>query len=73
MATKTLLRNGMKIISIIQRDGPIHKFDLMDKASISLSTYQQIKPYLEHRYGHHISYDRRTGMWTKIEVDTIEP
>jgi hypothetical protein len=67
MATKTMLKKGSNLIGIIQREGSIHKFDLIDKASISLSTYNQMKPYLEYRYAQYVRYDEKTGIWSKQE------
>ena len=67
MATKTMLKKGSTLIGIIQREGSIHKFDLIDKASISLSTYNQMKPYIEYRYAQYVKYDEKTGIWSKVD------
>lgn len=67
MATKTMLKKGSTLIGIIQREGSIHKFDLIDKASISLSSYNQMKPYIEYRYAQYVRYDEKTGIWSKVE------
>lgn len=64
MATAILLKNAHKMVSFIQKEKTIHKFDLMDKLSMSISTYNQMKPYVEHRYGHYVSYDRKSQTWT---------
>ena len=64
MATAILLKNALKMISLIQKEKTIHKFDLMDKLSMSISTYNQIKPYVEHRYGQYVHYDRKSQTWT---------
>lgn len=65
MATKTLLKNAASLLKIIQVEGDIHKFDLMDKASMSLSTFEKILPYLKHRFGQYFDYDSKTGMIKK--------
>lgn len=65
MATKGQLKMANKFVRQIQSDSPINKFDLMDKLSISISTYNQLKPYIEHRFGHHVEYDRKSQNWTK--------
>lgn len=67
MATKTMLKKGSTLIGIIQREGSIHKFDLIDKASISLSSYNQMKPYIEYRYAQYVRYDEKTGIWSKVD------
>jgi len=62
-----MLKKGSTLIGIIQREGSIHKFDLIDKASISLSSYNQMKPYLEYRYSQYVRYDEKTGIWSKVD------
>lgn len=69
MATKGQLKTAHKFVEQIKREtNPIHKFDLMDKLSMSIATYNQIKPYIEHRFGHYVEYDRKSQSWFKKEV-----
>ena len=68
MASKGQMKNATKFVQQIQKDKIINKFDLMDKLSISIPTYNQIKPYVEHRFGHHVEYDRKSKNWTAKEV-----
>jgi len=69
MATKGQLKIAMRFVEQIKReDGRINKFDLMDKLSMSISTYNQLKPYVEHRFGHYVEYDRPSQSWIKKEV-----
>lgn len=72
MATKGQLKNSHKFIDRIQKDGSIHKFDLMDKLSISIATYNQIKPYVEYRFGHLVEYDRKSAHWTVKKVTDLD-
>lgn len=68
MASKGQLKSATKFVQQIQKDGTINKFDLMDKLSISIPTYNQLKPYVEHRFGHYVEYDRKSKNWTAKEV-----
>ena len=68
MATKSLLKNGMCLVQHIQREGTIHKFDLMDKASMSQSSFEKLAPYIKHRWGQYFEYNRKTGIYTKTVV-----
>jgi len=71
MATKGQLKTATKFITMIQKDNPIHKYDLMDKLSMSIAMYNQLKPYVEHRYGHLVEYSRVTKKWTAKEVKDL--
>ena len=68
MASKGQLKNATRFVQQIQKDKIINKFDLMDKLSISIATYNQIKPYVEHRFGHYVEYDRKSKNWAAKEV-----
>ena len=68
MATKGQLKNATKFVTTIQKNRAIHKFDLMDNLSMSIATYNQIKPYVEYRFGHLVDYDRKSKVWTAKEV-----
>lgn len=75
MATKGQLKIANKFVLQIQTDKRINKFDLMDKLSMSIASYNQLKPYVEHRFGHYVEYERKTKDWIKkevIEVDEID-
>lgn len=71
MATAILLKNAHKMISLVQKEGNIHKFDLMDKLSWSISTYNQMKPYVEHRYNQYLEYDRKSQTWKSKKIEEI--
>jgi len=69
MATKGQLKIATLFVQQIQKEtNPINKFDLMDKLSMSISTYNQLKPYVEHRYGQYVEYNRKSQSWTSKEV-----
>ena len=73
MATKGQLRNATRWVQHVQKEKSIHKFDLMDKLSMSIATYNQLKPYIEHRFGHLVDYDRKSGVWSaKIVTEVTE-
>jgi hypothetical protein len=72
MATKSLLKNANDLVRIIQREKTIHKFDLMDKASMSMSQYDKLAPYLKHRFAHLVEYDRNSKHWKSLKVTDIE-
>ncbi len=72
MATKGQLKSANKFVEQIQRSQSIHKFDLMDMIGISIATYNQLKPYIEYRFGHNVGYDPKTKMWTAKKVVEIE-
>ena len=61
-------QHGNKIKEIIKEAGEIHKFDLIEQARISLSTYEKLKPWIEYRFSDFVSYNRETKMW-KWEVE----
>ena len=71
MATKGQLKGAHKFIEMVQKSSPIHKFDLMDRLSISIASYNQIKPYVEYRFGNLVGYDRKSAMWTAKSVKEI--
>jgi len=71
MATKGQLKNAHKFVQMIQKSSPIHKFDLMDKLSISIATYNQLKPYIEYRFDNLVGYDRKSAMWTSKKVINV--
>jgi hypothetical protein len=68
MASKGQLKSATKFVQQIQKQKSINKFDLMDKLSISIPTYNQIKPYIEHRFGHYVEYDKKSKNWIAKEV-----
>jgi len=72
MATKGQLKKATEWVQLIQKEGRINKFDLMDKLSISIATYNQSKPYIEHRYGHYVEYEKSSKDWIKKEVTETE-
>lgn len=66
MATKEQVTLANSLLGIIQREGRINKFDLMDKASIGISTYNQISAWFKHRYQdtvHAVEYESKTKSW----------
>lgn len=71
MASKGQLRKASEFVKQVKVAGSIHKFDLMDKISISIPTYNQLKPYVEHRYGQYVEYNPKTKMWKAKKVTEI--
>ncbi|MHA2054774.1 MAG: hypothetical protein ACW99F_14400 [Candidatus Hodarchaeales archaeon] len=71
MASKGQLKNATKFVQQIQKSKSVHKFDLMDLLSISIPTYNQLKPYIEHRFGHYVTYNSKTKMWTAKKVTDV--
>lgn len=68
MASKGQIKKAHAFVQLIQKEGSINKFDLMDKLSISIATYNQLKPYVEYRYGHYVEYVKESKTWRKKEV-----
>ena len=71
MATKGQLKNATKFVTTIQKDKSIHKFDLMDKLSMSIAMYNQLKPYVEYRFGHLVEYHKQSKTWRAKKVEGI--
>ncbi len=69
MATKTLLKNAWTLVDFIQKAGTegIHKFDLMDKASMSISQFDKMSPYLKHRFSNKVEYNQKSQKWFPLK------
>ena len=61
-----------RMVDIIKSNGDIHKFDLIEKSEISLSTYEKLKPWLEHRSKEIVRYDKSTKKWISIVYEEQE-
>ncbi len=57
------LRIVTKWTNVVLEAGEIHKYDLMDKLQITITQYNQLKGYVEHKQDGIIEYDKRTGLW----------
>ena len=55
---------------IIRKHKRIHKYDLMEEAKISISTYEKHKPWLEYRFSDFIIYEKSTKEWVWIAKET---
>ena len=62
-------QHGNRIKQIIKEAGTIHKYDLIEQARISLSTYEKLKPWIEYRFSDFVSYDKTTKMWKSEIID----
>lgn len=60
---KTDFIRGNRALSIIKQ-GSIHKFDLISKLGMSLSSYEKFKPWFEHTYRETVMYDIQTKKWS---------
>ena len=67
MTHKTMHQHGNRIKEIIKEAGEIHKYDLIEEARISLSTYEKLKPWILYRFSDFVSYDRLTQKWKSEE------
>jgi hypothetical protein len=52
-----------RIKQIIETEGEIHKYDLIEKTRISLSTYDKLKPWILYKFQEFVSYDKETKIW----------
>ena len=57
------LRIVTKWTNVVLEAGEIHKYDLMDKLQITITQYNQLKGYVEHKQDGIIEYSKRTGLW----------
>ena len=57
---------------IIHLQKRIHKYDLMEEAKISISTYEKIKPWLEYKFSDFIKYEKSTKEWVWIAEEYTE-
>jgi len=65
------LSNGIKyhtkrFLEILSTVGEIHKYDIIEELKISLSTYEKLKPYIEYKFSHTLSYDKPSKVWKWI-------
>lgn len=44
----------------------------MDEAKISISTYEKIKPWLEHKFSTFVKYEKTTKEWFWLIEEEIE-
>lgn len=75
MATVSQFSLANRIIATIHKHPEgIDRFDLMDSPhiKISISNYNNIKPWLEHRYSGSIRYDKRLKKWYPIIVEDLK-
>jgi hypothetical protein len=75
MATTGQFKLANKLISVIHKHPQgIHKFDLMDDpfVKISISTYEKLKPWFEHRYETSVRYDKKSQKWYPIQSIKVE-
>ncbi len=58
-----------RLLNIVKEEGDIHAFDLVDKAHISLSQYNNIKAYFERKYEGWVRYDKPSKTWTLVHQE----
>ena len=71
MPSRAMHSHGNRIKEIIRAADEIHKYELIELAGISLSTYEKLKPWLLWRFPDFVSYDRTTMIW-KWEVGDLQ-
>ena len=64
-------RTANKIIEQIKTSGPIHEYDLIDLLNISVASYEKIRPWILHRYGDTVDFDKKTRQWRYLVVENI--
>ncbi len=67
MTTRQMYYHANRIKEIVKQHGKIHKFDLVEQARISLSSYEKLKPWIEYRFGDFVSYNKMTKEWVADE------
>jgi len=72
ITNKTIYIHMNNIVEIIKSEGEIHKFDLIERANISLSTYEKLKPWIEHKFAEIVRYDKSTKKWISIVYEDQE-
>ncbi|HUL14339.1 MAG TPA: hypothetical protein VLT63_00035, partial [Candidatus Acidoferrum sp.] len=63
------------LLGIIRREGTISKVNLIMKSGLSISYYNNLKPFLEEIYPHLVQYDRTTKLWrhkANVEPTNLE-
>ncbi len=66
MTSRQQIIRANKLRDIIKEHGRIHKYDLINKANMSISTYEKIKPWFEFTFPDFVRYDRTTLEWEWI-------
>ena len=69
MSGKSWHHIAKKMNNILKETKRIHKFDLVDRLSISLSLYEKYKPWYEYHYTEYARYDKPTKNWVLIEIE----
>ena len=65
-------QHGNRIKEIIKEAGEIYRYDLIEEARISLSTYEKLKPWILYRFYDFVSYDRLIQKWKLEESEKKE-
>jgi len=68
MTTRLQFQRANHLMRIIKLHKRIHKYDLMEEAKISISTYEKIKPWLEYKFSDFIKYEKSTKEWVWIDL-----
>lgn len=69
MSNKAQVSVANNMLNIIKHEQTINKFDLMDRAGLSVGAYNQISAWFKHRYSETtklVEYDKKFKMWKWI-------
>ena len=66
MASQFDMSKMTNLVNIIQEHKRIGRVDLVMKASISISSYDKIKPYLQELFKHKVRYEKASKEWVAL-------
>jgi hypothetical protein len=56
-----------RLLRVIEGHGEIGRMDLLKKANVKISRYNQLKTYFEEEYQYRIKYDRESRTWYSLD------
>lgn len=72
MTTQKEMSKINRLVELIKREGVISKVHLIMKSGLSISYYNNLKPFLEEIYPHLVQYDKETKLWKYIKVEDVD-
>jgi len=71
MVSSNELSQAKRIVHIIKQLGAVTRWELIDKAKMSISTYNKLKPYILYRWEDEIQYDKVNATWSVLDNVTL--
>ena len=73
MVSQKEMQKINRMVKVIKEEGTIHKWDLIDKARVSIRDYSNLSSYMKYRFDNMIQYNKDHQMWSKLnQLDEIK-